>query len=545
MSTKIKILKMITGLLLISTLASSQTTIEMPVFPFPADGNGITSLPRVITFQQDVNNAGTGFTAFTPGSPATPVTLTVSLGSQTYSGLTYSGCPTGLIFGAAPTDGTSAGASGTIPTATAISNYSTLGAFAGTGALGPQNNMFNSTAISAVGATGTGIDAINSTGFPNGGVSLFTAAQALYDGPGGLQPYNNTTKYNFGTIVLTFSQFVTDPIIHLAGIGGAYRYQFQSVGGGPSDPANWKSTFFTTELELISPDATLTYMSGNPFFSVSGKQINNTAASPNGGSAPQIPLIGIFDNYGAASGSVRINGTVRSLVFKVTLRGGVGQDFAWSALKSDLLNANRPPFTGDIWSIAASFAPAQLIPLPATGLRLTAALNGNDVQLNWKTLSESNSKNFEIERSTNGINFSSIATKNAAGESLTELNYNLVDANMSGTVYYYRIKMVDIDGKYTYSNIAIVRKTGAIKGIRTFPNPAVNQLNVEFSNAKGNYTVSLYNQAGQEVATQRTSINYTVQYVTINRNSLPGGSYILRVRNADNTESFVEKVVLQ
>ena len=79
-----------------------------------------------------------------------------------------------------------------------------------------------------------------------------------------------------------------------------------------------------------------------------------------------------------------------------------------------------------------------------------------------------------------------------------------------------------------------------------FPNPVVNQVNLEFSNAKGNYVVSVYNQAGQEVITQKTTITNTVQYVTINRNSLSGGSYIIRVRNTENSEVlFAEKMILQ
>jgi hypothetical protein len=178
-------------------------------------------------------------------------------------------------------------------------------------------------------------------------------------------------------------------------------------------------------------------------------------------------------------------------------------------------------------------------------MNLNAALNGNDVHLSWKTLSEIDTKEFELERSTDGINFTTIATKAAAGNSSVETNYSYIDAGMQVTAYYYRLKLVDLDGSFKYSNIAIVRKAGSIKGVRTFPNPVISQMNLEFSNAKGNYVISLYNQAGQEVVTQRAIINSTVQYVTVERNNLPAGMYILKVRSTESGVVYNEKVVLQ
>jgi hypothetical protein len=56
----------------------------------------------------------------------------------------------------------------------------------------------------------------------------------------------------------------------------------------------------------------------------------------------------------------------------------------------------------------------------------------------------------------------------------------------------------------------------------------------------------VYNQAGQEMITQRTSVTFGVQYVTVNRNSLAAGSYVVRVKSTDNGEVvFTEKVMFQ
>jgi hypothetical protein len=260
---------------------------------------------------------------------------------------------------------------------------------------------------------------------------------------------------------------------------------------------------------------------------------------------------GLFDEIGAASGSIRINANVNTIRLRVYLRGSNASQFNWSAIGQpgagqQVFGGTRNPFPGDIWSVSVSSQLSELITLPSTGVNLTAALNGNDVLLKWKTETEVNSDHFDIERSIDGRNFNVIGMKAAAGNSTTTINYDQVDPGMNASAYYYRLKLVDADGRFTYSNIAVVRKAGNIKTVKMFPNPASSQVNLEFSNAKGNYVISVFNQAGQEVISQKNTITYGVQYVTINRNTLASGNYFVRVRSTESSEVlFAEKVVLQ
>jgi Secretion system C-terminal sorting domain len=524
-----------------ASFAQPQGILEMATSNVVSTLGPTTAPVGPIIFQKDVVN-NNNFSAAT-GTQALSVTL--SLANQQYTGLTYSNVSTGLLFGASPTTAVDPN----IPAVQKVDpndTYNLLGSFSAAVG-GPTNNMFTSNPNSPVTVqSGTGVIADGNLSGPasdaNGAVGLFTAAQVLFDRPGGPAVHNSATRYYYGDVVLTFSRFVSNPVIHIAGLGGSYRY-FPVSGTNQNDPAQWLSTFFTTEVE-VAPNIPLTRMSGNQFFNVSGNSITNSAVSPNGASVPTVG--GLFQDLGAASGSFRINGTVRTVVLKVYLRGSNASQFPWSTVQANVNGGNRNPFTGDIWWIAASSTTEQLIPLPATGMNLTAALSGNDVLLNWKTLSEANSHHFEIERSTDGSNFSAVANKEAAGSSYTERSYSLTDPNMTTSVYYYRVKLVDFDGKISYSNIAQVRKgKGGIKGIATFPNPAVSHINVEFSNAKGNYILSLYNQAGQEVYKQKVNIGYNVQYVSISRNSLAAGTYTVRAKHEETNETFVEKVVLQ
>lgn len=543
MSKKTKFYKLLTGLLLLSTISFAQVaTLEMTSgtptngaynLTVPGSGFGPRSTSHVVTFVQDVLNNSN----FTTHSPT--VTGTFSLNNN-YTGLTYgastsNAVPTGLIFGAGPSLSTTSPAGGTVQQASPLNSYDLMGAWYTAGGGAPTNSMFTSN----LGVAGTGLDAEGIAGGNdvNGGVQVFTCAQVLFDQA---QPYGTANRYVYGDVVISFNRYVSNPVIHIAGLGGSYRYR---PAGAPNNPANYLSAFFSTELEYVGPYS-LTKLSSNSYMTVSGKNILNNSATPNGGSTSNT---GTFNNEGAATGSIKINGTVNSIVLRVYLRGSDASQFGWSSAGVGVVHdATRTPLTGDIWYVSTSFETAQLIPLPVTGVVLKAVLNGNDVSLNWKTQTELNSKQFEIERSTDGINFSQIAVKQAAGNTLTEVQYSQIDPNMSSSVYYYRLRMVDIDGKFTYSNVVVVRKSGGVKGVRTFPNPVASQVNLEFSNAKGNYEVSVFSQNGQQVITQKASINNTVQYVTIDRKNLSSGSYFVRVKNTENGEVlFSDKIILQ
>jgi Secretion system C-terminal sorting domain len=552
MSMKIRFYTTAAALMLMSYTSfgqSSNAVLEMTT----GTGNGLTVTnagfgPRnsdhVVTLEND-NANNSHFSLF-----ATPtVTCTISLKNQQYTGLTYGAAtsnavPTGLIFGAGPSLSTG----GTIQQASPLNSFDILGAFNGSG--GPRNGMFTSdpTATPTVSSfptqSGVGIDARGEVAGRtdiNAGVQVFTTAQVLFDQA---QPNNAATRYYYGDVVLTFNRFVTDPVIHIAGLGGSYRYL--PVGAPTADTSNYLSSYFATEIE-VAPGLPLTKMSGNEFFTVSGNKVSNNCVRPNGESfLVTAPDNLTLTNYGAASGSFRINGPVRVVTLRVYLRGSNLSQFNWSSAGIGVVTAaTRAPLTGDIWFVSASVKPQQLIPLPATGMTLSGHLNGNDVVLNWKTLTEQNSDHFDIERSADGLTFSPIANKPAAGISNSEINYTQTDANMNANVYYYRVKLVDVDGRGSYTNIVTIKKAGNIKGVRLYPNPVVSNLNIEFTNSKGNYAISLYNLGGQEVMTQKADISYDVQTIPLSKGTLPAGAYYLKIRNTAGSEVYAEKVIIQ
>lgn len=143
--------------------------------------------------------------------------------------------------------------------------------------------------------------------------------------------------------------------------------------------------------------------------------------------------------------------------------------------------------------------------LPIELLSFTAKPNGEQVDLNWETSTETNNKFFTIERSADGKNFAEITTANSKainGNSKTALSYQTTDASpLSGTSYY-RLKQTDYNGKYKYFNMVSVAFE-ASKNITfsVYPNPNLGEFTVDFSGIENNHEVqiALCDELGKEV----------------------------------------------
>lgn len=165
-------------------------------------------------------------------------------------------------------------------------------------------------------------------------------------------------------------------------------------------------------------------------------------------------------------------------------------------------------------------------------LKTFTAKNDNDtrVSLNWTTENEVNFKGFDLERSTDGNLWTKIAW--VPGDGGTGLNeYSFYDNDPAPGTNYYRLKMVDLDGKSKYSWVELVEIKNIITSLRVLPNPVRNQATIQW-NAAGyeKAEIQLINAGGKLVQSRTVNCNrgYNQAVLTIPAH-YAGGLYIVRI----------------
>jgi len=164
--------------------------------------------------------------------------------------------------------------------------------------------------------------------------------------------------------------------------------------------------------------------------------------------------------------------------------------------------------------------------------------------LHWSTSSESNSKNFEVERSDDGIAFRKIGVVAAAGNSSSNRYYTFTDPTAASENNYYRLKQVDLDDKYEYSNVILVKNNGT-GNFRVINNPFRDQIEVDFGKPQtGNAGITLMDVAGKEIYYATTNLSSQARLkIYLGGKTISGGNYMLKIQTA-NTE-FIARVVKQ
>lgn len=189
-----------------------------------------------------------------------------------------------------------------------------------------------------------------------------------------------------------------------------------------------------------------------------------------------------------------------------------------------------------IRDVAAIPLPVELLFFEAnwTDERYTSAT------LNWETISERNNSHFEIERSIDAIDFKHIKTVSGNETSNQNIQYTTLDENpYTGGTSYYRLKQVDNNGHFEYSNIEALNISEGIDLVNLYPNPMVKDLTVLLTSSIESKTiVSIKNAIGQEVARFDQNIEKGFNSLNFNLSSLGSGNYFFEI----TTETGLYKV---
>ena len=131
---------------------------------------------------------------------------------------------------------------------------------------------------------------------------------------------------------------------------------------------------------------------------------------------------------------------------------------------------------------------------PVELIDFRAEMEGRRVRLSWITASELNNDYFDVERSVDGLSFEVIGRETGAGTTQDIQEYEFIDNNPLSHTLHYRLRQVDYDGAFTYSQVVQVEGSIQVAAtVKVYPNPVANELHVD--NVRG--TMQLYTLAGQ------------------------------------------------
>jgi len=183
--------------------------------------------------------------------------------------------------------------------------------------------------------------------------------------------------------------------------------------------------------------------------------------------------------------------------------------------------------------------------LPVTLLNFAAQKQQKNVLLNWASFEESNLKGYELQKSTDGSSFNTIALV-FARNSVSRSDYNFDDTHPAQGINYYRLKMNDNDDHFSYSNTVSVKFEEKIEGdVIIASNPVQSDCKVKFIGMnKGIYKMNLYNSNAQLIQTKTINITQFEQYEDLKLDkSVGAGVYWLNVAGKDNKMKTLKVLV--
>lgn len=166
--------------------------------------------------------------------------------------------------------------------------------------------------------------------------------------------------------------------------------------------------------------------------------------------------------------------------------------------------------------------------LPIELISFDAKIKNDIVSLKWSTASEIDNDYFEIQHSTDGRVFNSIDKMKGQGTTFEQQNYSFEHKNPSDGPNYYRLKQIDFDEKFDYSNIVSIdyRKSNSW---RLFPTQSNDGITVDWSNNFSAEAISIYNINGKMIHFE--TIDTDIQQKYISTQNFPSGTYFLKMQS--------------
>jgi hypothetical protein len=180
-----------------------------------------------------------------------------------------------------------------------------------------------------------------------------------------------------------------------------------------------------------------------------------------------------------------------------------------------------------------------IIPVELTSF--AANVNNGVVELNWETATEVNNQGFEVERRTEATEYRTIGYVAGAGTVTEPRSYSYTDITAENGINFYRLKQVDFNGTYSFSNEVEVDVTAPLTFNleQNYPNPFNPSTNIRYSVPEsGNVKLAVYNVVGEEVAVLVNGYTEAGQFdVSFDASNLPSGVYLYKLQSANSVQT--------
>jgi Concanavalin A-like lectin/glucanases superfamily len=382
----------------------------------------------------------------------------------------------------------------------------------------PMNGNFNDAGPNALNGTNMGgiTAALNKNGvansameFSNPSPTQTNVAQYALLPTSSLLNFSGTQNFS-----IVFWMYINAPVIHA---GGMYENNLNTAGPGvwmwtasgfPQIQFNYKNNSIGTpngaittggwyNVACIRNNGSLsTYINGS--LSISG---------PEGLTAPTYPIPARF-------------GTMSSTTFPPSNNYN-----GFNGRLDEMRVYNRALTAAEI---------LQIYTLPVKLTSFTAALYNGDVALNWQTEYEQNSSHFNVQRSTDGVNFNTIGTVQAKGTTTIASSYQYLDNSIktltTGKTIFYRLHQVDKDGRSAMSSIVSVKYEPAASLLTLLQNPAVNDVRIQVSlQQKTDVQLTITDAMGRAATARQMTMKAGQNFTALPVHLLAAGTYYITV----------------
>lgn len=273
-------------------------------------------------------------------------------------------------------------------------------------------------------------------------------------------------------------------------------------------------------------------------FTVNGLSVSKTNTVSHSTSNPYVSRV-----YQFSASTAPFNGTIRLYYQQSELNGltesslqvNIHDGSSWKAIASatnDVTNNYVETVSVSGQALNELTLADQAFALPLRWGLVSAYRESRSVRIGWNTLQEENVSHFSVERSTDAINWSSIADHLPARNTLFPQQYNFTDDTYSPLRLFYRIRQTDIDGHFTFSRVVMVSADNESRML-VYPNPVISGFYISNINPARIKQLNLFNSAGIQVKTWR------VLQSSNDMGTMPAGIYQLQVVFNDGQVEYV------